>query len=123
MPSGGKKICRVSVCDRSSRWNGYCWVHEWRVKNWGDPRPDLPIGYRKGSGNHYVKINGIYEHRLVMEEKLGRKLLPGESVHHKNGNKRDNRIENLELWVSTHPTGQRVDDLVEWAKEIIDVYG
>ena len=57
-----------------------------------------------------------------MTQMLGRPLLPKEEVHHKNGQRADNRPSNLELWSGSHPSGCRVEDLVAWAKEILDLY-
>ena len=51
------------------------------------------------------------EHRLVLAQKLGRPLRKGESAHHKNGNRSDNRPDNLELWMGPPRAGQRADDL------------
>lgn len=77
-------------------------------------RPDHPNAYANGC---------VLEHVVVMSEMLGRPLLKGENVHHKNGVKSDNRPENLELWVVHQPKGQRAIDLLEWAREIEARYG
>lgn len=69
-----------------------------------------------------VRGDDIYEHRYVMEQHIGRKLTDAETVHHVNGDRMDNRIENLELFSSRHGPGQRVVDKVAWAIELLQTY-
>ena len=86
---------------------------------------NLPKGYVNQQGYHVVKLahgKQVRMHRYVMERHLGRSLRSNENVHHKNGNRAHNKIENLELWVKTQPCGQRVEDRVSAALKLLQAY-
>jgi hypothetical protein len=85
----------------------------------GGPEPEraprgggsiLPTGYRKRG----ERGRNFLEHREVMSFVLGRPLERHEEVHHRNGDRLDNRPENLELWVVRQPVGARIEDIVDW---------
>ena len=82
-------------------------------------------GYKILSKKHpnSSKRGQILEHVLIMSDHLGRPLRDDETVHHKNGIRNDNRIENLELWSHSHPPGQRVEDKLSWCKGFLQLYG
>ena len=129
--------CIVANCDRvGGSGDSLCHKHHYR-KQQGLPldaegdlrnRHKVKNGTRrllKDTGYMQIKITGgfIYEHRHVMQEHIGRMLESHETVHHLNGNRADNRLENLELWSSSHPPGQRVEDKIRWAKQFLALYG
>ena len=63
------------------------------------------------------------EHRAVMEQHLGRKLKMHETVHHKDGDRQNNALDNLELWSTRHGKGQRVSDKIAFCIDFLKDYG
>ena len=122
--------CEYEECGKIVIARGMCQMHYRRWNLYGDPLHKEPSKRRPARYKTLVmpehpnanSAGVITEHRFVMSQMLGRPLVEGENVHHKNGDQMDNRPENLELWNTAQPAGQRPSDKVEYAIMILKLY-
>lgn len=125
--------CQFNECEHRARTHMLCDGHYSQERSGKELRALTKPLNRFIDKNGYVYLSNIdhpnakhrgriAEHRLIMSNHLGRPLLPHENVHHINGDKLDNRIENLELWSRSQPSGQRIKDKTAWAKEWLAIY-
>ena len=121
------KNCILDDCNGPHKGLGYCEKHYTRFKKYGDPNFTKIKGYHFNAKGYIMCLDPLTnkhraQHRIIMQQNLGRELLPNENVHHLNGDRTDNRIENLEIWSTSQPSGQRIEDKVAHAIYILEQY-
>ena len=127
--------CTFPDCTRKHQSGGLCSGHNTQRRRGQPLRPLGPWGRPPNPEGRWIDPKGyvyvrcpvenhpnaksrkgwIAEHVWVMTQMLGRPLRPGETVHHRNLIKGDNRPSNLELWTSHQPKGARVVDMLSGA--------
>ncbi len=127
--------CSVTGCERPHSARGLCKHHyvEWLIAM-GRRQGKPSCQYRFEARNGYVYVRNpthpnahknkgiVAQHVAIMSAHLGRALYSHEEVHHRNGVRSDNYLKNLELWTTSHPRGQRVEDKIRWAREFLAQY-
>lgn len=135
-----KARCGAEKCQRDAVSLGFCKLHYGRKAH--GRAMDAPVRFKPGEWGKWRTNYAGYisrqrtivapgeksrrehqlQHRLVMETYLGRRLLTHENVHHIDGNKTNNDLNNLELWSTSQPSGQRVSDKLNWARKFLAQY-
>lgn len=134
-----RQICAFETCEKLVHSKSLCAGHRSQLDRNVELRPlstrprIRPVGDTRLTAQGYVQekqpthpnaqaSGWIMQHIKVMSDYLERALYPNERVHHKNGIRDDNRIENLELWATDHPYGQRVSDLIPYWESMLSRY-
>jgi hypothetical protein len=108
-------VCKIEGCDKPCDCHGMCGMHAQRMRRYGDPYYVTPEQERRANNraaqiarldsvkpSTYRKRHGRHEHRVVAEQMLGRALMPGEIVHHIDGDKHNNNPSNLQVMTQDH---------------------
>lgn len=129
--------CLVDWCpEEKIVGKGYCGRHYDQNRKYGRPESVWNEWRCRGDKGHIEPHGGyLYEkvvrdnrmfftliHRFMVEEYLGLRLIKGEYVHHLDRDKTNNAISNLELWVATPKVGASEDEILIWAKGVVDRY-
>lgn len=131
------RICSIDGCERPVESHCMCAMHAQRWRRYGDPHHITPEAQRRANNraaqlarfadvkpSTYRKKHGRHEHRVVAEQMLGRPLMPGEIVHHIDGNKHNNDPSNLQVMTQGEHIREHLHDwdgLLPWQNEMYTI--